>query len=66
MRIVGYEWHKRRKYENKSIKNQKNYDRDTMYGNQGIGDDNVQRKHDFNDKSMILMEFLKISHKCEN
>ena len=37
-----------------------------MYGNQGIGDDNVQIKHDFNDKSMILMEFLKISHKCEN
>ena len=23
MGIVGYEWHKRRKYENKSIKNQK-------------------------------------------
>ena len=23
MRIVGYEWHKRRKYENKFIKNQK-------------------------------------------
>ena len=36
-----------------------------MEQNQGITDDNLQRKHGFNDETMIRMCF-KVSHKSAN